>query len=67
VVILHELGPFAPLIERAVVLRHGRVAYDGPPPTARDEHAEAYHDHTHPHPDPSRPSTGPTISVEVTP
>ncbi|HEX3931307.1 MAG TPA: ABC transporter ATP-binding protein [Nocardioides sp.] len=31
VVVLHELGPFAPLIDRAVALREGRVTYDGPP------------------------------------
>jgi zinc transport system ATP-binding protein len=31
VVVLHELGPFADLIQRAVVLNEGRVAYDGPP------------------------------------
>lgn len=30
-VVLHELGPFAPLIDRAVVLVDGRVALDGPP------------------------------------
>jgi zinc transport system ATP-binding protein len=30
VVVLHELGPFAPLIDRAVALREGRVTYDGP-------------------------------------
>ncbi|NKY41240.1 ATP-binding cassette domain-containing protein, partial [Cellulomonas septica] len=67
VVILHELGPFAGLIQRAVVLRHGRVAHDGPPPAARPEHAHADHDHTHAHPDPEPPPTGPTITVEVTP
>lgn len=67
VVILHELGPFADLIERAVVLRHGRVAHDGPPPAARADHAHAGHDHTHAHPDPQPPPTGPTITVEVTP
>lgn len=67
VVILHELGPFHGLIQRAVVLRHGRVAHDGPPPAARPEHAHAGHDHTHAHPDPEPPPTGPTISVEVTP
>lgn len=66
VVILHELGPFAPLIERAVVLRHGRIAHDGAPPHARDEHGGADHDHTHAHPGPTRPPTGPTIAVEVT-
>ena len=30
-VVLHELGPFAPLIQRAVMLREGRLVYDGPP------------------------------------
>jgi zinc transport system ATP-binding protein len=30
IVVLHELGPFAPLIDRTVVLREGRVCYDGP-------------------------------------
>lgn len=28
-VVLHEVGPFAPLIDRAVVLRQGRVVHDG--------------------------------------
>lgn len=31
VVVLHELGAFAPFIDRAVVLREGRITYDGPP------------------------------------
>ncbi|RNL64966.1 metal ABC transporter ATP-binding protein [Nocardioides marmoriginsengisoli] len=31
VVVLHELGAFAPFIDRAVILREGRIAYDGPP------------------------------------
>ena len=31
VVVLHELGPFAPLIDRVIALREGRVTYDGPP------------------------------------
>jgi zinc transport system ATP-binding protein len=31
VVVLHELGPFEPLIQRTVVLREGRIAYDGAP------------------------------------
>jgi zinc transport system ATP-binding protein len=29
--VLHELGPLAPLIDRTLVLRDGRVTYDGPP------------------------------------
>ena len=66
VVILHEIGPFAPLIDRAVVLRHGRVVHDGPPPPARGEHGEAGHDHTHPHADPEPPSEGPDLTLEVT-
>lgn len=47
IVVLHELGPFAPLIGRTVVLREGRVCYDGPPdrvdtaaPVDRGEHCE---------------------------
>jgi zinc transport system ATP-binding protein len=31
VVVLHELGPFEPLIDRTILLREGRMAYDGPP------------------------------------
>jgi zinc transport system ATP-binding protein len=31
VVVLHELGPFEPLIQRTVLLREGRITYDGPP------------------------------------
>lgn len=31
VVVLHELGPLEPLIDRTVVLSEGRVVYDGPP------------------------------------
>jgi zinc transport system ATP-binding protein len=37
VVVLHELGPFEPLIGRTVLLREGRIAYDGPPTSL--EHA----------------------------
>lgn len=31
VLVAHELGPLAPLIDRAVVMRDGRIAYDGAP------------------------------------
>jgi zinc transport system ATP-binding protein len=70
VVILHEIGVFTPLIDRAVVLRHGRIVHDGPPPAARHEHADASHVHEHAHPDPEPPTTGPTLtgpSLEVAP
>jgi zinc transport system ATP-binding protein len=46
VLVAHEIGPVEPLIGRAVVMRDGRVAYDGPPTEAvTGEHA----DHTHHH------------------
>lgn len=43
VLVAHELGPLAPLVDRAVVMRDGRVSYDGP-----QVPAEA-HDHGHHH------------------
>jgi zinc transport system ATP-binding protein len=51
--VAHELGPLEPLVDRAVVLRHGRVVHDGPPPPALGHHARAGHDHVHPHADPA--------------
>ncbi|MFH8799660.1 metal ABC transporter ATP-binding protein [Streptomyces sp. NPDC017936] len=47
--VLHELGPLEPLIDRAVVLRDGCVTHDGPPPRAVGQHALPGHDHVHPH------------------
>lgn len=38
VLVAHELGPLEPLVERAVVMRDGRVAYDGPPLAHADVH-----------------------------
>jgi zinc transport system ATP-binding protein len=49
--VLHELGPLEPLIDRAVVLRDGCVVHDGPPPQALGQHALPGHDHVHPHAD----------------
>ncbi|MET8243049.1 metal ABC transporter ATP-binding protein [Streptomyces sp. NPDC005202] len=49
VLVLHELGPLEPLIDRAVVLRDGCVLHDGPPPQAVGQHALPGHDHVHPH------------------
>ncbi len=54
VLVAHELGPMADLVDRAVVMRDGRVAYDGPPLAS---FTEADH-HGHHHPDLARP-TGP--------
>ena len=48
--VAHELGPLAPLIDRTVVMRDGRVAYDGPPlASARD--IDHYADQGHHHHD----------------
>ena len=43
--VLHELGPLAPLIDRAVALREGRIVYDGPPPD--DDTLDEFQDHHH--------------------
>jgi zinc transport system ATP-binding protein len=45
-VVTHSLGPMKPLVERAVVLGHGRVVYDGAP---RAEDAVVGHPHPHHH------------------
>ncbi len=38
VLVAHELGPLAPLVERAVVMRDGRLVYDGAPLADQAEH-----------------------------
>jgi zinc transport system ATP-binding protein len=43
VLVLHELGPFAPLIDRVVALREGRITYDGPPEQLVDGAVHAHH------------------------
>lgn len=50
VLVAHELGPMAPLVDRAVVMRDGRVAYDGPPlsgPAAHGHHHPPHHSPDH--------------------
>ena len=44
--VAHELGPMAPLVDRAVLLRDGRVTYDGP---AAQLPGAADHGGEHPH------------------
>jgi zinc transport system ATP-binding protein len=46
VLVAHELGPLGPLVGRAVVMRDGRIAYDGPP---IDDFTDADHGHAHHH------------------
>ncbi|MDA8439997.1 MAG: metal ABC transporter ATP-binding protein [Propionibacterium sp.] len=55
-VVLHETEAFSALLDRAVVLRHGRVVHNGAPPVARAEHARPAHEHTHAHPEPEETS-----------
>ncbi|WP_194917104.1 metal ABC transporter ATP-binding protein [Catenulispora rubra] len=50
--VLHELGPLAPLIDRTVVLRAGTVRYDGAPIEHGEPdpaHGRPGHEHVHPH------------------
>jgi zinc transport system ATP-binding protein len=47
--VAHELGPIEPLIDRAVVVHHGRIAYEGAVPEPAGHHAGPGHDHLHPH------------------
>jgi zinc transport system ATP-binding protein len=50
VLVAHELGPLASLVDRAVVMRDGRMAYDGAPLADHAVHGPAYGEtHTHHH------------------
>ena len=58
VLVAHELGPLAPLVDRAVVMRDGRVAYDGAPLADHEVHHPPFgepHSHHHHAPAPARP------------
>jgi zinc transport system ATP-binding protein len=52
VLVAHELGPIEPLVDRTVVMRDGRIAYDGPL-RGDDLHGPDHHHrsghHVHPH------------------
>ncbi len=56
VLVAHELGPLAGLVDRAVVMRDGRVRYDGPPLDDHGVHRpdlggeSAHHHHPGHHP-----------------
>lgn len=56
--IAHELGPFEPMIDRAVVLRAGRVSYDGPCSGGDPAAAAEPHNQHHPHLVAPQPRTG---------
>ena len=57
VVVLHELGPFADLIQRTLVLREGRLVYDGPPLDAQ------HPGHHHHHPPATTPFLRPPVQA----
>ncbi len=67
VIVLHEVGMLADLIDRAVVLAQGRVVHVGTPPHAHGDHALPGHDHVHPHDDdPDRKGPDqPTFEITV--
>ena len=46
VLVAHDLGPLRPLVDRAVVMRDGRIGYDGPPIDAFTD-ADLSHDAHH--------------------
>jgi len=64
VIVVHELGALAPLIDHAVVLEQGCVTHVGEPPHDLGVHALPGHDHLHPHGDPHEPE--PRLNWEVT-
>jgi zinc transport system ATP-binding protein len=64
VLVAHELGPMAPLVERAVVMRDGRIAYDGEPLGDHEVHAPEFGEsHTHHHPPTERHDHVPQVSA----
>jgi zinc transport system ATP-binding protein len=67
ILVAHELGPMASLVDRAVVMRDGRVAYDGPPlASAEDiEPGWSHHDHHHPHLQERHADHGPAVAAPL--
>lgn len=63
VLVAHELGPMAPLVDRAVVMRDGRIAYDGAPLADHEVHGAGFGEpHTHHHPNAVRHDHAPHIA-----
>lgn len=65
VIVLHELGPIAPLITHVVGLRGGLVQYNGAPADAPVEHHVPHggHDHVHPHDEDDQPYQRPALLI----
>ena len=66
VLVAHELGPLADLVDRAVVMRDGRIVHDGAPLADHEVHDPGLGDpHTHHHHDVRRsPDHAPEIRLE---
>jgi zinc transport system ATP-binding protein len=63
VLVAHELGPLGRLVDRTVVMRDGRVAYDGPPIAAfTDADPHYHHDGNAEHADPTGRSGHPVVT-----
>jgi zinc transport system ATP-binding protein len=65
--VAHELGPMRVLIDRAVVMRDGRIAYDGSPLASEQvatAHLDQDHGHHH-HPEPDRHDHAPHIASVI--
>jgi len=64
VLVAHELGPLAPLVDRAVVMRDGRVAYDGRPLADDAVHHPLFlESHSHHHHPPARHDHAPHVAA----
>jgi zinc transport system ATP-binding protein len=69
VLVAHELGPLAGLVDRSVVMRDGRVVYDGAPLADHAVHHPDFgesHAHHH-HPDPGRHDHLPRVASPFEP
>ena len=66
VTVLHEMGELASLIERAIVLKDGRIVHDGEPPHPEPGHEALGHDHVHPHESPEpTPHHAPVLRTDL--
>jgi zinc transport system ATP-binding protein len=65
VLVAHELGPLAPLVDRAVVMRDGRIAYDGPPLDDHGADREVHHDYDVHHPSLARHDHAPHLDIPL--
>jgi zinc transport system ATP-binding protein len=66
VLVAHELGPMAPMVDRAIVMRDGRVAYDGPPLADHEVHGPLFGDsHTHHHVRPEQHPHAPHVASPI--